>query len=601
MFGLKQRRTEAERQSFDWWVEQYMATWKTGGNTYTQPFQTTIPGEKAAAIAHTFSDYLNGGYAGNGVIFGLASVRMRVFSEARFMFQRLRDSRPGDLFGTADLSLLERPWPGGTTGDLLSAMLLHADFAGNAFVVRSGNQLVLLRPDWVQIMLGERTYTTDIQEASLGTYATVGYTYYPGGITPNSRPVYFNVDEVCHFMPQPDPRAPYNVGMSWLTPVIREIQADGAATSHKLKFFENAATPNLAVALPKEVTPAQFLDFVDAMDEKHSGAQNAYKTLYTGGGADVTVIGTDMRQLDFKVTQGAGETRLAQAAGVPPVVAGLSEGLQGSSLNAGNFGQARRQFADTTLSNLWRNVAGSLERIIRPPADARLWYDTRDIPFLREDEKDEAEIQATQAQTIKAVIEAGYDPDAVLLAVTNLDWTMLQGKHSGMYSVQLQAPGELDEKPMTVRELAEALQKIYLAVGVVISPEEARAILNRDGANLPTALPQLGAPARDKEIHVHNNVDARTQIERGAFEFKTGNIDNSTGLSREDLEEGFRQLELPIPQVTVEAPVVNMPDFPEIPATVVNVTAPAQKPVRRDAVRGEDGRIAYTIDRVIDE
>ena len=564
MRKLFARREPAARDySFDWYLQQ-MATWKTGGNTYVQPFQTTIPGQKAAPIAHTFIDYVNGGYKGNGVVFGLSSVRMRVFSEARFQFQRMRNGRPGDLFGTEELSLLEHPWPGGTTGDLLSAMILRSDFAGNAFVVRSGDRLVLLRPDWVQLVLADLMHTDGVQEGAIA-YETVGYAYYHGGIT-KSRPVVFMPHEVAHFMPQPDPTADYNIGMSWLTPVIREIQADGAATTHKLKFFENSATPNLAVSLPKEISKEQFLEFVDAMDEKHKGAANAYKTLYTAGGADVTVIGQNMQQLDFKVTQGAGETRLAQAAGVPPVVAGLSEGLQGSSLNAGNFGQARRQFADTTLSNLWRNAAGSLEVIVPPPGGARLWYDTRDIPFLREDEKDEAEIQSTQAQTIKALVEAGFEPDFILDAVGNLDFSLLKGRHSGMFSVQLQPAG--------VKE-PEAL------------PE-----------------PQKALPAGREDpvvVHVHNNVDARTQIERGAFEFKTGNIDNSTGLSREDLEEGFRQLELPIPQVTVEAPVVNMPDFPEIPATVVNVTAPAQKPVRRDAVRDADGRVAYTIDRVIDE
>ena len=37
---------------------------------------------------------------------------------------------------------------------------------------------------------------------------------------------------------------------------------------------------------------------------------------------------------------------------------------------------------------------------------------------------------------------------------------------------------------MSSRDLAEALQKIYLAVGKVISADEAREILNREGAGL---------------------------------------------------------------------------------------------------------------------
>jgi phage portal protein BeeE len=438
VFGIKPRTDKAktaDRYSLTEYLALVSSQYSFNGNTYSLPYQTTLPGQKAEAIANSFEGYIHGGLEANGVIFGLASTRMRVFSEARFQFQRLRSSRPGDLFGTSALQILERPWVGGTTGDLLAAALLHADFAGNAYIARIGPELVMLRPDWVDILLGERFVNGEVVGMR-----KVGYAYWHNGRHHSEYPTTFAADEVAHFCPQPDPLAWYR-GMSWLTPVIREIQADSAATAHKLKFFENAATPNLAVSLPKELTAAQFNDFVDAMDSKHKGVDNAYKTLYTGGGADVTVIGADLRQLDFKATQGAGETRLAQAAGVPPVIAGLSEGLQGSSLNAGNFGAARRQFADMTLAPLWRNIAGSLETLVPAPPDARLWYDDRDIPFLREDQKDEAEIQSTQAQTIKALTEAGFDPDSILAAVANNDWSMLVGKHSGLFSVQLQEPG----------------------------------------------------------------------------------------------------------------------------------------------------------------
>jgi phage portal protein BeeE len=437
----------ADRESFDWYLQQLQqyAAWSTGGNTYVQPFQTTIPGQKAASVAPTFTGYVDGGYKSNGVVFGLASVRMRVFSEARFQWQSMKNGRPGDLFSNTDLALLEYPWPGGTTGDLLSAMILRSDFAGNAFVVRSGNRLVMLRPDWVQIMLADLYHSDGVQDGGAIAYETVGFAYYHGGVSTTKRPVVFLPHEVAHFMPQPDPAANYPVGMSWLTPVIRELQADGAATAHKLKFFENAATPNLAVSMAKEVTPAQFREFVEMMDEKHKGSANAYKTLYTGGGADVTVVGADMRQLDFKVTQGAGETRLAQAAGVPPVVAGLSEGLQGSSLNAGNFGQARRQFSDMTMANLWRNVCGSLETLFNPPGPARLWYDTRDVAFLREDQKDNAEIQSTRATAISSLIMSGYTPESCVAAILADDMKLLV--HTGLFSVQLQAPGATTPDP----------------------------------------------------------------------------------------------------------------------------------------------------------
>ncbi len=426
-------KAEARSTSFDQWLAEYNWFGFGGGQYPVGQVNTTYGHTPAEPIGNSFTGYLAGGYRGNGIIFALESKRLQVFSQARFQWQRLRSGRPGDLFGDQSLAQLERPWVGGTTGDLLSRMLLDADFAGNSFVARVDNELVRLRPDWVEIVLGERR----LGDGTVG-YQQAGIMYYEGGLYNRSTPTVFLPGEYCHFAPIPDPEASYR-GMSWLTPVLREIQADTSATKHKLKFFENAATPNLAVSLPKELTNDQFVEYARKMDQLHRGSDNAYKTLYTAGGTDVKVIGADMHQLDFKATQGAGETRLAAAAGVPPVIAGLSEGLSGSSLNAGNYTAAKRNFLDTTVRFLWQNVAGSLEALFPPPAGARLWYDGRDIPFLHEDQKDLAEIQARRASTVRQLVDAGFEPESVVTAVMSDDMNLLV--HSGLYSVQLQPPG----------------------------------------------------------------------------------------------------------------------------------------------------------------
>jgi hypothetical protein len=183
------------------------------------------------------------------------------------------------------------------------------------------------------------------------------------------------------------------------------------------------------------VANQSFLEWVDMMEAAHAGLRNAYKTLYMTSGADATPVGKDMQQLDFKVVQGAGETRVAAAAGVHPVIVGLSEGMQGSSLNAGNFNSARRLVADKTLWHLWGNIAGSLEVLVPPPDGSRLWVDDR-IPFLREDRKDAAEIQQLKAATMRQLADAGWKPDSIVAAVEAEDMTLLE--HSGLPSVQLQ-------------------------------------------------------------------------------------------------------------------------------------------------------------------
>jgi hypothetical protein len=146
-----------------------------------------------------------------------------------------------------------------------------------------------------------------------------------------------------------------------------------------------------------------------------------------------------MQQMDFAAMQGRAEVRICIAGGVPATVVGVSEGLQGSSLNAGNFGSAMRHFADITMRPLWRNVAGSLESIVPPPTGSRLWYDDRDIPALKDDIKDAAAVLAQQAQAMRSLIDSGFEADSVIEAITSGDMTQL--KHTGLFSVQLQAPG----------------------------------------------------------------------------------------------------------------------------------------------------------------
>jgi phage portal protein BeeE len=333
------------------------------------------------------------------------------------------------------LRILEQPWPGGTTGDLLTKMLVHADLAGNAFVTRRGNRLKILRPDWMTIVIGSGSSDEVVSwdpDADL-----LGYLYHPGGYHSGRDPVAFAPQEVAHFAPVPDPEAEYR-GMSWLQPVISDIMGDQAATTHKLQFFENGATPNMVVALPIS-DPDKFEKWVEIFNANYAGASNAYKTMFLAGGADTKVVGATFDQMSFKETVGVSETRIAAAAGVPPVIVGLSEGLQGSSLNAGNYNSSRRRFADGTMRPLWRNVAGSLSMLVKVPTAAELWYDTRDIAFLREDAEVEASIISTQSQSMRALVDGGFEPSSVIAAVTAGDLSLLI--HTGLLSVQVQEPG----------------------------------------------------------------------------------------------------------------------------------------------------------------
>jgi hypothetical protein len=173
------------------------------------------------------------------------------------------------------------------------------------------------------------------------------------------------------------------------------------------------------------------------MDEKHSGVANAYKTLYLTAGADATVVGANLDKLDLKSVHGSAETRIASLSRVHPVILGIAEGLAGSSLNAGNFGMARRIWADTWIYPTLQDVAASLASIIDVPRDAELWFDTRDMPLLREDGKDAAEIEQTKASTIVSLSTGGFTRKSAVAAVASQDMTLLE-EDPNWVSVQLQ-------------------------------------------------------------------------------------------------------------------------------------------------------------------
>ena len=320
-------------------------------------------------------------------------------------------------------------------------MITDNDLAGNAFVARRGNRLVRLRPDWTQIIHGSPDPDATMWDM---TAELAGYAYQPGGPAWGRPWIYFQPSEVAHFSTTPDPLLPVR-GMSWLSPILREIMADEAMTAHRLKYFEHGGTP--ALAIKTQYTDVKKLkEFMDFLRQEHAGVVNAYKMMGFTQGVDATVVGVGLQQNDFKIVQGGGETRMASAAGVPAILAGLSEGLQGSSLNAGQgFSASMRMFADITMSPAWRNAAGSLESIIPPPTGARLWYDIRGIPALKDDIKSAAEVQALQSTAIRTLTDGGYDAESVVNAIVSGDLKRLT--HTGLLSVQLNPPNTKTEPP----------------------------------------------------------------------------------------------------------------------------------------------------------
>jgi phage portal protein BeeE len=443
--AAQSRSAVEKRFSIDQWISEYLIPSQFGynGNQYSYGLPLgltqTLAGNRVQEISTTLPGY-SAALKSCPPAFAAQMVRALVLSQARFTFRSLPSaSTPRKLFGTRELALLEQPWPHATTGELVARMEWHAGLAGNAYVARRPKRLRVLRPDWCGLVYGSEQEPEDAATALDGEL--IGLVYQNGGIgSSRNQPSTLLTNEFAHWSPLPDPECA-GIGMSWITPAIRDLRGDIAATQHKLRFFENGATPNLVVKGITAATKEQFDEIVDAMEDRHAGVANAYRTLYLVQGADATVVGSDLKQVDFRSTQGGGETRISALSRVHPVILAIAEGMQGSSLNAGNFGMARRIWADTWITPTLQDLSASLATLLDVPADAELWFDSADMPILREDAKDAAEIAQIKAAAIRQLVDGGYDPTSVVLTLAP-EWISTL-KHTGKLSVQLQEPGAL--------------------------------------------------------------------------------------------------------------------------------------------------------------
>lgn len=375
-------------------------------------------------ILPSFQSFASEGFSGSGPVFSVIRARLDLFTEAEFKF---RDLATKKLFGTQALGILEQPFPGGGTGELLARMELDASLAGNFFcrVDREQERLWRWRPDWVDIV---RVPTTGDE------HEVAGYAYWPEGRDSGRPAEFWPVDDVIHWSPIPDPLAWFR-GMSWLTPVVREINGDIAMTAYKRSFFDNNATPNIVIKYASKLEKGAIEQLTTRWNARYGGP-DGWKTAILDQGADLQVVGSTFEQMDFSAVQGAGETRIASAGGVPPTIAGLKEGL--SAATQSDYAMAMRHFSDK-MRPTWRSACQALAKAVDVPTGARLWYDTTDIAALREGEKERADTMAVQASAASTLLMAGYTPDSIIAAISASDVTLLQ--HSGMTSVQLYPPG----------------------------------------------------------------------------------------------------------------------------------------------------------------
>lgn len=378
----------------------------------------SVEGSPAGIVQHA-----RDAYRSNGIVFACIAARMALFSEAAFKFQSTTDQH---LFGNQDLQILERPFgPNSTSGGLWSRLEQDDSSAGNAYIrlaLPAGGDgtpmLVRMRPDTVSIVSEER-----VDDMGRTFKVPVGYMEDLSVLGINRRPQFYTVDEVCHYAPLPDPEASWR-GMSWLTPILREITGDNAMTEYKTAHLRNGAMPGLIVKYPQKLGQPAFNKLKDRFAALFGGPTNSGKTLVLDEGADAMVAGSTMEQLQYTAVQNAGVERISAAAQVPLDVIGLGSRAGGEAYN-----MAIRRLADLWARPHWRMACAALQHLVPGVAGQsryRLWYDVSGIAALREGELARGQTTLVKSQAVSAFVIAGYTRETAIIAAESGDLSQLK-------------------------------------------------------------------------------------------------------------------------------------------------------------------------------
>jgi hypothetical protein len=228
-------------------------------------------------------------------------------------------------------------------------------------------------------------------------------------------------EECVHWAPQPDPAADFR-GMSWLTPVMRDIRGDDGLAQYKIRYLDNNASPNLLIKYAQKLAPGTVDAIRERTQARYGGVDNAFKTLVLDQGADATIIGNSLSQMDFSGVSAVGIERILAAANVPGVLVGL-EPLRGAGRG---YQESMQKFANLFARPEWRSACGALAQLLDVPAGNRLWFDVSDISALQDGELEKGQAALVKAQALLALRQAGYDPMSAISAVDAMDLTQLE-------------------------------------------------------------------------------------------------------------------------------------------------------------------------------
>lgn len=303
-----------------------------------------------------------------------------------------------------------------------------------------------------------------------------GYVY----TSPDGEQIPLELDDVIQLR-RPCPWDPYR-GLSPVLSILPDLDTSRYAAEWARAFFLNSAQPGGIIEVPVHLEDHEFDEMRDRWAEQHKGVNNAHKVAIVEYGAKWTDRTISQRDMQFVELRGATRDAIREVYGISKSAIGDFEDINRATALA-----AKSWFAEQMTVPRLERIKAALNHELLPMfgrAAEGLEFDYEDP--TPPDAETEAKTLTARAGAAKALAETGmWAPDGILSAV-------------GL--PEMEAAAALGgDGTISPRELGDMIQSIYLGVGVCITWEEARDILNRAGAGLdPNTPAPMQMPSRGR-------------------------------------------------------------------------------------------------------
>jgi HK97 family phage portal protein len=272
----------------------------------------------------------------------------------------------------------------------------------------------------------------------------------------------------------------------------REV-IDGAlkAQQYGASFLGNAAVPPAVIQVPgsggdPKVEREKAKKVGQLWQETHGGS-NAGRVGVLIGGAELKTIAISQKDSQWIESRQFSTTEIARFYGVPPHL--IADASNSTSWGSG-LAEQNQTFGSFTLQPTVERIEEGHNRLLTTHGLPQVFWKLNLDAKLRSAPKERAETFAIRIANRSMTINEARALEDQPPVPWGDDFQFLGATSAG-------GDGQMD-----VRSLAETIQKLYLGVGSVITLEEAREILNRDGADLAGPGPASGLAELVQKIYL---------------------------------------------------------------------------------------------------